>query len=141
MRRRRSAAGAANPAFNAPSGAAQTNLGPADGLATHGRSAEAFDNDRLQGNVAPLPASYAIIPPAQVHSLPHYVSTSAEGAPQYGCQFLGISPTDYPGGYVLGGEIDPPPADFNPRPVQSPGSPYFNTNNNTGGASTGPWPN
>jgi len=46
---------------------------------------------------------------------------------------------------VLGGEIDPPPADFNPRPVQSPGSPYYNTNNNTtAGSATGtgsPWPN
>jgi len=135
------AAGATNPAFNAPSGAAQTNLGPADALATMGDLTEAFDNDRLLGNVAPLPASYAIIPPAQVLSLPHYVSTGANGAPQYGCQFLGISPTDYPGGYVLGGEIDPPPADFNPRPTESPGNPYLNTNNNTGGASTGPWPN
>jgi phospholipase C len=133
-------AGAANPAFNAPSGAAQTNLGPADALATMGDLTEAFDNNRLTGATAPLPASYAIIPAAQVHTLPHYVSTTASG-PQYGCQYLGISPTDYPGGYVLGGEMDPPPLDFNPRPTESPGNPYLNTNNNTGGTSTGPWPN
>jgi hypothetical protein len=63
------------------------------------------------------------------------------GVPQYGCQFLGITPTDYPSGYIQGAETDPPPLDFNPRPVQSPGDPFLNTNNNTGGASTGPWPN
>ena len=135
------AAGATNAAFNAPNGTAQTNLGPADALATMGDLLEAFDNDRLSGNAAPLPASYAIIPASAVHTLPHYVSTSPDGSPQYGCQVLGISPTDYPSGYVIGGENDPPPDDFNPRPVQSPGNPYLNTNNNTGGASTGPWPN
>jgi phospholipase C len=134
-------AGAANPAFNAPNGTAQTNLGPADALATMGDLLEAFDNDRLSGNAPPLPASYAIIPTSAVHTLPHYVSTLPDGSPQYGCQVLGISPTDYPSGYVIGGENDPPPDDFNPRPVQSPGNPYLNTNNNTGGASTGPWPN
>jgi phospholipase C len=132
-------AGAINPAFNGPNGR-QTNLGPGDALVTMGDLLEAFDEDRLTGAVAPLPASYAMIDPAKVHSLPHYVSMVG-GVPQYGCQFLGISPTDYPGGYVLGGETDPPPADFNPRPVQSPGNPFLNTNNNTGGASTGPWPN
>jgi phospholipase C len=133
-------AGASNPAFNGPNGA-QANLGPADALAGMGDLLEAFDNDRLTGAAAPLPASYAMIPAAQVHSLPHYVSTTPNGAPQYGCQFLGISPADYPGGYILGGEMDPPPADFNPRPTESPGDPFLNTNNNTGGASTGPWPN
>jgi phospholipase C len=132
-------AGASNPALNGPNGP-QTNLGPGDALATMGDLLEAFDNDRLTGAAAPLPASYAMISPTAVHTLPHYVSMVA-GQPQYGCQFLGISPTDYPGGYVLGGETDPPPQDFNPRPVQSPGSPFLNTNNNTGGASTGPWPN
>src|SRR5208337_3577980 len=133
-------AGASNPAFNGPNGP-QANLGPADALATMGDLLEAFDNDRLTGALAPLPASYATISPSLVHTLPHYVSTTSGGAPQYGCQYLGISPTDYPGRYILGGAIDPPPIDFNSRPVQSPGNPYLNTNNNTGGTSTGPWPN
>jgi hypothetical protein len=30
-------------------------------------------------------------------------------------------PTDYPDGLKPGGEIDPPPPDFNPRPIVSPG--------------------
>ena len=132
-------AGAANPAFNGPNGP-QQHLGPADALATMGDLLEAFDNDRLSGTAPVLPASYATIPASAVHTLPHYVSVS-NGVPQYGCQVLGISPTDYPGGYVIGGENDPPPQDFNPRPTLSPGNPFLNTNNNTGGASTGPGPN
>jgi phospholipase C len=122
--------GAANAAFNAPDGTAQANLGPADALATMGDLLEAFDNDRLTGTASPLPASYAMIDPARVRRLPHE-----------GCRYLGITPTDYPTGYREGGESDKPPQDFNPRPTQSPGNPYLNTNNNTGGASTGPWPN
>ena len=131
--------------FNNPSGAPQTNLGPADALASMGDMLEAFDNDRLTGALPPLPASYATISPAAVHTLPQFVATAGQDAPQYGCQYLGISPTDYPGGYVLGGETDPPPQDFNPRPTESPGSPYYNTSNNTtAGSATGtgsPWPN
>ena len=127
------AAGAANPAFNAPNGSPQTNLGPADALAGMGDLLEAFDNDRLQGTVPPLPPSYAIIPTVAVTSLPHYGATA--------CQTLGITPTDYPNGYGVGLETDAPPQDFNPRPVLSPGNPYLNTNNNTGGTSTGVWPN
>ena len=126
------AAGAASTAFNGPNGP-QANLGPADDFVTMGDMTEAFDNDRLLGNVAPLPASYAAIPAATVHTLPQYAGG--------GCTALGITPTDYPNGYAVGAENDPPPIDFNPRPVLSPGNPYLNTNNNTGGASTGPWPN
>jgi phospholipase C len=132
--------GATTASFNGPNGA-QANLGPGDALATMGDLLEAFDNDRLTGMAPPLPADYAKIDPALVHKLPHYVSVPAGGAPQYGCQYLGITPTDYPNGYKIGGENDPPPRDFNPRPTLSPGDPYQNTNNNTGGASTGPWPN
>jgi len=40
--------------------------------------------------------------------------------------------------------VDPPPADFNPRPTVSNGSPYYNTSSNTTAGSTtgtgGPWP-
>jgi phospholipase C len=125
------AAGAANSAYNSLNGP-QTNLGPADSVANMGDLFEAFDNDRLTGKKAPLPASYAYINPSVVHSLPQYNGQ--------GCTALGITPTDYPNGYSVGGESDPPPLDFNPRPTQSPGSPYYNTNNNTGGTSTGNWP-
>ncbi len=71
----------------------------------------AFDNDRLLGNIPPLPASYAMIDPAVVHTLPHYAGK--------GCHALGITPTDYKNGVV----IDPAPADFNPRPGTNPGTP------------------
>ena len=108
---------------------------------------EAFDNDRLQGIIPPLPASYAMIGAGiqkantTTWTLPHF-----GGA---GCTAVGIVPTDYPNGYGLGLENDPPPLDFNPRPVQSPGSPYYDTSNNTiaypnAGSATGtgsPWPN
>ncbi len=123
------AAGAANPAFNAPNGSAQANLGPSDTFAGMGDLLEAFDNDRLSGTKTPLPAAYAIIPAAQVHTLPHYVTNLAAGP--FGCQALGITPTDYPGGYVIGGATDQPPLDVNPRPTVSTGSPYYNTSGNT----------
>jgi phospholipase C len=90
----------------------QPDLGPADDkVQPMGDLTEAFDTDRLIGAVPPLPPSYATIPAATITSLPHY-----GGA---GCKALGITPTDY----VNGAPIDPPPADFNPRPVQSPGIP------------------
>ena len=63
------------------------------------------------GTVAPLPASFAMIPAAQITSLPH--------AGSQGCQALQITPTDYVDGKV----IDPAPADFNPRPSTNPGTP------------------
>ena len=103
-----------DPALFAPNGAKQKNLGPADrpgnGL---GDLLEAFDNDRLLGNTPVLSAAYATI--SGGNSLPH-----DNGA---GCSTLGITPTDYPNGYSVGGESDAPPADFNPRPTVSPGTP------------------
>jgi phospholipase C len=54
-----------------------------------------------------------MIPRAAVLALPHY-----GGA---GCSALRIVPTDYPNGYGVGRENDPPPADFNPRPTVSVG--------------------
>ena len=52
---------ATNSTFCAPGGTAQANLGPGRGHGRgHGRSPGSFDNDRLQGIAAPLPASYAI---------------------------------------------------------------------------------
>ena len=95
----------------------QPQLGPADSDAVVKMSdlSEAFDNDRLLGRQPPLPPAYAIIPPTQVHTLPHYGGT--------GCSTLNITPTDYRNGQL----IDPPPADFNPRPVATPGTPSSGT--------------
>ncbi len=91
----------------------QPDLGPADALtAPMGDLTEAFDNDRLTGRAAPLPADYAAIPVATVRTLPH------EGGA--GCRALGIVPTDY----VNGAPVDPPPQDFNPRPGLNPGTPF-----------------
>jgi phospholipase C len=75
----------------------------------------AFDNARLLGTAAPLPASYALIPAAQVTTLPH--------AGAQGCRALQITPTDLVNGVV----IDPAPADFNPRPSTNPGLPTSGT--------------
>jgi phospholipase C len=132
---------ASTPSFCAPGSTPQTNLGPGDTAAGMGDLLEAFDNNRLVGldvnnnPVSPLPASYALIPSVTV--LPHYAGA--------GCTTLAITPTDYPSGYSVGGENDAPPLDFNPRPIESPGSPYYETSNNTVAGSahgTGTaWPN
>jgi phospholipase C len=136
--------------FCLPNGSPQTALGPADVYAGMGDLTEAFDNDRLLGNVPPLPASYVAIPTATVTTLPHYSATGACANPA-----LNIVPTDYTNGYSSAPfdptgtltavpVIDPPPADFNPRPTVSTGSPYYNTSSNTAPNSptgTGsPWP-
>jgi phospholipase C len=143
--------------FCLPNGSPQTALGPADIYSTMGDLTEAFDNDRLLGNVATLPASYVTIgtyvnSPATttVTTLPHYSATGACANPA-----LNIVPTDYINGYSSTpfdptGTLtpvpvnDPPPADFNPRPTVSTGSPYYNTSSNTTANSptgTGsPWP-
>jgi len=141
---------AINP-FCTPSGQPQTNLGPADQLDGMGDLMEAFDNDRLLGNVATIPASYVLIPQSVVQTLPHYSTVGACANPA-----LNIVPTDYTAGYSSAAfdptgvqtkvpVIDPPPADFNPRPTVSTGSPYYNTSGNTtAGSATGtgsPWAN
>ena len=94
----------------------QADLGPADAkVKPMDNLFGAFDNNRLLGNVAPLPAAYAAIPAATVTSLPHYGGQ--------GCTTLNIVPTDYQGGKL----VDPAPADFNPRPGTSPGVPTSGT--------------
>jgi phospholipase C len=91
----------------------QADLGPADDLvAPMGDLSEAFDNDRLLGHAPSLPARYATIDRSIITALPHY-----NGA---GCKALGITPTDYD---ASGRLLDPPPADFNPRPATNPGIP------------------
>ena len=64
-----------------------------------------------RGDAEPLPREYAEIPRREVLSLPHYGGN--------GCAALNIVPTDYVNGVL----IDPPPADFNPRPGDHPGNP------------------
>jgi len=93
----------------------QKYLGPSDDQTPGvGDLFSAFDNARLTGAEAPLPAQYAEIPAAQVLSLPH--------AGGQGCRALQIIPTDIVGGVL----IDPAPQDFNPRPSTNPGTPYNN---------------
>ena len=90
----------------------QTQLGPSDDFVYGvGNLFSAFENARLTGQVAPLPAEYAMIPQAQLNTLPHF------GA--QGCRVLQMTPTDLVNGVV----IDPAPADFNPRPGTNPGVP------------------
>jgi len=94
----------------------QAHLGPADDkVPGMGNLFSAFDDARLLGVEPPLPPSFAEIPQSTVLSLPHYGGK--------GCQTLFIVPTDYVGGKL----IDPPPADFNPRPGTTPGIPTSGT--------------
>ncbi|MGD0939817.1 MAG: alkaline phosphatase family protein [Terracidiphilus sp.] len=87
----------------------QQNLGPADDMVPGvGDMSSAFDTLRLQGKSAPLSADYTTIPAAQITAFPH-----AGGA---GCKQLEIKPTD-------SGIPNPVPADFNPRPDTTPGTP------------------
>ena len=56
-----------------------------------------------------------MVPPAQITTLPQYAGL--------GCKTIGVTPTDY----IHGTLIDPPPADFNPRPGTTPGTPTSGT--------------
>ena len=90
----------------------QDMLEPDDGADSFaGDLFSAFDNARLTGKRTILPAAYAEIPSAIVHTLSHYGG--------HGCAVLHITPTDYANGKL----IDPAPADFNPRPRTTPGLP------------------
>jgi phospholipase C len=94
----------------------QKYFGPSDDKTPNvGDLFSAFDNARLKGTAAPLPAQYATIPSSEVLSLPHV------GA--QGCRALQITPTDVVNGVL----IDPAPADFNPRPSTNPGLPTSGT--------------
>ncbi|MGB8013898.1 MAG: alkaline phosphatase family protein [Terriglobales bacterium] len=90
----------------------QSYLGPTDANTPGvGDLSTGFDNGRLSGVTAPLPASYAIIPQSEF-ALPHFGGQ--------GCRVLQITPTDYSNGTV----VDPAPQDVNPRPSTNPGTPY-----------------
>jgi phospholipase C len=87
----------------------QPNLGPADDhVPGVGDMTSAFDVLRLQGKSARLSPEYATIPATEISSFPH------EGGE--GCKRLEITPTD-------SGLTNPVPADFNPRPDTTPGTP------------------
>ncbi|NNM67310.1 MAG: phosphoesterase [Spirochaetales bacterium] len=84
----------------------QADWGPDDAL-TPGVCdlVSAFDPDRLEGKLAPLAPSYAIIPENVVNVLPQVSG--------WGLKTLGIVPTDF-------GRKNPLPPDFNPRPKTDP---------------------
>jgi phospholipase C len=87
----------------------QKDLGPADDKVPGVSDLlSGFSNLRLLGRAAPLPASYAQIPEADITAFPHYNGQ--------GCSALHITPTD-------AGRPNPIPADFNPRPDTTPGIP------------------
>jgi phospholipase C len=91
----------------------QNYLGPADDKTPGvGNMFSAFDDARLSGNAAPIPASYAYIPQALINTFPQVGGN--------GCRVLNIQPTDF-------GMTNPVPTDFNPRPASDPGIPTSGT--------------
>jgi phospholipase C len=85
------------------------DMGPADDRVEGvGDMLSGFDDLRLEGRRKPLPAAYAEIPAEELGKFPHFGGE--------GCKVLGITPAD-------AGRPNPVPADFNPRPVDSPGVP------------------
>jgi phospholipase C len=97
-----------SPAFNkfGPSGFQQKYLGPRDtNSAITDSLLSGFSPLRLTGLVAPLPASYAIIPSATVESYPHYSGN--------GCAAIGVTP-------VSPTVSDAVPANFNTLPATLP---------------------
>ncbi len=89
-------------------GITQTNLGPHDDQTPGtGNLLSGFDPNRLMGYAPAIPASYAMIAPATIASLPHYGGN--------GCTALAITPEDQ----VLNYSVAPPP-NFNPRPSTFP---------------------
>jgi phospholipase C len=94
--------------FNGPQGFKQTNLGPHDDRTPGtGNLFSAFDPERLDGKLAPLPASYVEIPDAVVSTLPPYAGQ--------GCHAIGVTTEDR--AQNIANHI---PADFNPRPLSNP---------------------
>ena len=111
---------------------ARTNLGPSDDPQNDvGDLTEAFDYDSLAGRKAPIPASAATFTPAQISTLPHLAppNYSPNGYTNGACAAIGILPTDFQScdAYKNGDPIDPYPADVNPRPTASPGTPTSGT--------------
>ena len=99
-----------SPTFNkfGPAGFEQKYLGPRD---TNSKITDSllsgFDPERLRGELAPLPASYVMIPDNVVNTFPHYGGK--------GCQAIGVIPED-----VRQGIVNKIPANFNPLPSTLP---------------------
>jgi phospholipase C len=110
----------------------QTNLGPSDDPTNNvGDLTEAFDDDILNGEKAPLPTTLALFTPNQIRTLPHLATPnySPNGYTNGACAAIGMLPTDFPSleAYQQGQPIDPYPVLVNPRPTQSPGTPTSGT--------------
>ncbi len=110
----------------------QANLEPTDDPTNDvGNMLEAFDNDILLGNKAPVASSLATFTPAQVASLPHLATAnySPNGYTNGACAAIGVLPTDFSSvaAYRAGTPIDPYPIDVNPRPTTSTGTPSSGT--------------
>jgi phospholipase C len=106
----------------------QDNLGPSDDPDNEvGDLTEAFDTDRLKGEKPLIPSSAATFTAAEIKTLPHLAKPnySANGYTNGACEAVGVLPTDFQSlaNYKNGAPIDPYPADVNPRPTQSPGTP------------------
>ena len=97
-----------DPKFNGPGGFVQHHLGPRDiNTPETDDLLSAFDLERLTGRAPPLPASLALIPEADLASLPHYAGK--------GCSAIGITPED-----ARQNLRAPFPAHFNTLPVTLP---------------------
>ncbi len=97
-----------DPQFNGPGGFVQHHLGPRDiNTPETDDLLSAFDLDRLTGRAPPLPASLALIPEADLASLPHYAGK--------GCSAIGVTPED-----VRQNVRAPFPDHFNTLPVTLP---------------------
>ncbi len=106
----------------------QKDLGPSDDPNNDvGDLAEAFDFGRLLGVKPPIAASAAAFSAAQIGKLPHLATPnySPNGYTNGACEAIGILPTDFRSyaDYKNGKPIDPYPANVNPRPTASPGTP------------------
>ena len=106
----------------------QANLEPTDDPNNNlGDLTEAFDEARLKGTKAPIPASVAAFTQKEITTLPHLASAnySPNGYTNGACAAIGILPTDFKNvsDYKKGKPTDAYPADVNPRPTASPGTP------------------
>ena len=97
-----------DPRFNGPNGFVQHHLGPRDINSPETDDLLAgFEPARLSGQMPPLPASLAMIPPADLAQLPHYGGQ--------GCHAIGITPDD-----VRQNVRVPVPAGYNNLPATLP---------------------
>jgi len=106
----------------------QDQMGPSDDPDNElGDLTEAFDYARLRGDAEPIPRRRAIFTQEERRTLPHLATPnySKNGYTNGACAAIGILPTDYASfaDYQAGNPIDPYPADVNPRPTASPGTP------------------